>query len=238
MPEPKISCLIATHGRPHYLNLALEFFQKQTWPNKEALVLIDSDDLPIKSTIRKDLLKDVNVIRLPGRRPPGEKRNFGVMRAQGKYLAIWDDDDWYAPNRLADEIQPILQNKTDFAAFQTDIVFVLPEKRWLKLEPGATRVIGNGLNDTSTVCTVESWNKAGGNSSSMIGEIHDMLRRARKMKMRVDPVKNKNHFVYVRHPSTMMGPRFLTDHCLMAKRPYTFSRSLEDRYLEACRRDG
>lgn len=34
----------------------------------------------------------------------GQKRNFGSERADGKVIAVWDDDDFSAPGRLADQL--------------------------------------------------------------------------------------------------------------------------------------
>jgi glycosyltransferase involved in cell wall biosynthesis len=34
----------------------------------------------------------------------GQKRNFGSERADGEVIAVWDDDDYSAPGRLADQI--------------------------------------------------------------------------------------------------------------------------------------
>lgn len=37
----------------------------------------------------------------------GLKRNLGLKFCQGDYIAIWDDDDWYAPNRLEAQLAAI-----------------------------------------------------------------------------------------------------------------------------------
>jgi len=35
----------------------------------------------------------------------GMKRNLSIRVATGDYICVWDDDDWYAPHRIANQIQ-------------------------------------------------------------------------------------------------------------------------------------
>jgi len=55
----------------------------------------------------RDLIPDVENIRLihlEDQLSIGTKRNFGCERALGKIIAHWDDDDYSAPDRLADQL--------------------------------------------------------------------------------------------------------------------------------------
>jgi len=38
----------------------------------------------------------------------GEKRNISVKEADGDFVCIWDDDDWYDPNRLTEQMNHLL----------------------------------------------------------------------------------------------------------------------------------
>lgn len=40
----------------------------------------------------------------------GAKRNYGCERAAGEYVAHWDDDDYSAPGRLADQLSRISES--------------------------------------------------------------------------------------------------------------------------------
>jgi len=61
----------------------------------------------------RDLVPDsgnVRLIELSGAAEIGEKRNFGCDRAAGEVIAHWDDDDYSAPGRLADQLQRLQES--------------------------------------------------------------------------------------------------------------------------------
>jgi glycosyltransferase involved in cell wall biosynthesis len=100
-PLPLVSCTLLTYNRyPDYRHLveeAVESFLRQTYPNKELVVLNDCPG--------QELICDapgVRVINVPERFPTlGDKRNAAVAFARGQLIAPWDDDDISLPWRLS-----------------------------------------------------------------------------------------------------------------------------------------
>jgi mannosyltransferase OCH1-like enzyme/glycosyltransferase involved in cell wall biosynthesis len=125
---PLVSCLMVTCGRFEMAKRSIHCFCKQTYPNKE-LVIIDNDDTDILANWVKTLRDSRIVYRhLPNERKPlGELRNIAVERANGSYIAQWDDDDLSAPKRLA--IQMVVIHR-----FQTDACFLQREQLWYPQE--------------------------------------------------------------------------------------------------------
>ena len=74
----------------------------------------------------------VRLIHLAGWPEIGAKRNYGCERAAGDVIAHWDDDDYSAPERLADQVQRLLESGKAVTGFHsmrfTDGV------RWWKYE--------------------------------------------------------------------------------------------------------
>ena len=105
--KPLVSCLMLTMpGREKWRELALECFDAQTYPNRELLI--------------------VN-----GPKRIGEKRNIGCGQAEGEIICHWDDDDWSAPTRIADQVQRLQASGADITGYHR-MLFLSPEgERWM-----------------------------------------------------------------------------------------------------------
>jgi glycosyl transferase family 2 len=90
--SPLVRCICMTYNRPpdkqDLVEEAIESFLRQTYPNKELIVLNDCPG--------QELICDapgVRVINLPERFPTlGDKQNAAVRLSQGELIAFWDDD--------------------------------------------------------------------------------------------------------------------------------------------------
>jgi glycosyltransferase involved in cell wall biosynthesis len=82
-------------SRREWLPKAIACFESQTWPNKELLIVDDgSVDLQPSGRIRV-----LSIIA-----PLGEKRNLACERAAGEFIVHFDDDDFSAPERIAEQV--------------------------------------------------------------------------------------------------------------------------------------
>ena len=93
--EPLVSVVLATRDRPSFLVNALECYRRQTYTQRELIVVDSGDTFPADSTA----IAGVGgcLIRAPSGLLLGPKLNLGVARAQGTLCHKMDDDDWYAP---------------------------------------------------------------------------------------------------------------------------------------------
>lgn len=95
-----ITAIMPTKNRRECVPLAIHCFRQQSYLDIELVILDDgADDV-------SDLIPDDPRIRY--RRIPatvlGEKRNMCCALAQGEVIVHWDDDDWSAPGRIADQV--------------------------------------------------------------------------------------------------------------------------------------
>lgn len=98
--EPLISCLCLTMpGRKAFFHQALKCYYAQTWPNKMLTVVTDNG-----YGVWCDGIQNVT---FDERFTIGQKRNLGCSSVLGEYIAIWDDDDYYAPRRLEAQYQAL-----------------------------------------------------------------------------------------------------------------------------------
>ncbi|HEY7495851.1 MAG TPA: glycosyltransferase family A protein, partial [Candidatus Tectomicrobia bacterium] len=90
-----MSCLCVTEGRPAFMPWLLWCFDRQTWRQRE-LVLVDSSLAPLQMVGRND----VRVLSLPPGTRVGRKRNLALQEAHGEIITWFDDDDWQHPHKL------------------------------------------------------------------------------------------------------------------------------------------
>lgn len=102
---PFVSCVMPTYGRfPHLAHLvgeSVESFLRQTYPNKELLILNDC-----ASQILICDIPGVRVVNTAERSATlGGKYNRMVEMARGEIIAPWEDDDLSLPHRLASSVE-------------------------------------------------------------------------------------------------------------------------------------
>ena len=98
-----------TRGRPALLRRAVSCFQAQTHPRRELLIVWESDDRLTSeylATLDDPRIRTLQVPALP-KQSLGALRNLAVAEARGGIVAQWDDDDWYAPERLGEQLRAL-----------------------------------------------------------------------------------------------------------------------------------
>jgi len=108
-----VSVITCTNRRSYRSNL-FHNYSRQRYPTKELLIVVNDDGIPLEPYLRlARKLPNVRVFRVPGRVPLGACLNYAVKRAKHRYIAKFDDDDYYAPDYLADSLQSMRRSKAD-----------------------------------------------------------------------------------------------------------------------------
>jgi glycosyltransferase involved in cell wall biosynthesis len=102
---PKVSCLCLTKARRQWLPIAVECYRRQTHSPRELIIVADTED----DIIGLDLA-DARVL-FSGPATIGFKRNLGTRAATGEIIAVWDDDDFSAPGRLAHQAARLVETE-------------------------------------------------------------------------------------------------------------------------------
>jgi len=123
------------------------------------LIVADGEDV-------RDLLpsddETVRLIHLAGRTEIGEKRNFGCAEAHGSVILHWDDDDFSAAGRIADQVDRLIANEKSVTGYGR--MRFTDGRHWWQFSGQPGRVLGTSL------CYHRSWWERSKFLSIQIGE--------------------------------------------------------------------
>jgi len=117
----KVSVIIPTHKRPHFLNRAVDSVLAQTYHNIEVVVVDDnapdSDDRrhTIRAMRRYKSVKKVVYVMNDGPNGGGPARNRGIEAATGTYVTFLDDDDIYLPEKVEVQLRFMVDNDLEMS---------------------------------------------------------------------------------------------------------------------------
>ncbi|MEO8380957.1 MAG: glycosyltransferase [Acidobacteriota bacterium] len=195
--QPLVSCIMPTHDRRSFIPLALARFREQSYPNRELIIVDDGSDA-IGDLVRDE--PSVRYIRLDRRMSIGGKRNLACAEARGEIVAHWDDDDWYAPDRLLRQAAPILRGDADVTGLDNRFVLQMPLGRfWTTNRKLHSSMFACDVHGGTLVFRRSIWTAGLRYPEANLAEdavfVRDAVQRGRRL-LRVD---NEGTFVYVRH---------------------------------------
>jgi glycosyltransferase involved in cell wall biosynthesis len=121
-PRPLISCLMVTLDRLSLAKRAITCFARQTWENRE-LVLVTDGNARYREALRRFVdAAGIDRVRFvePGERLTlGALRNVSLAEARGDIVCQWDDDDCYHFDRLRVQCEELLRQQAG-ASFLSD----------------------------------------------------------------------------------------------------------------------
>lgn len=94
--QPLVTAVLLTANRPEMTRRAIDSFWRQTYSNKNLLMLNSGDTLSFPEF-------PLHLCTSSGK-SVGELRNLANAAGSGKIIAHWDSDDLSHPNRLAEQV--------------------------------------------------------------------------------------------------------------------------------------
>ena len=126
MIPPKVSIIMATYNRAHFILETLKSIQNQTFLNWECLIIDDGGTDNTKEIIapimedprfRYIIRTDSYLKGLPG------CRNYGLDLAKGEYVIFFDDDDIAHPQNLECCVEELDKGSIWFCRYIRDVFF-------------------------------------------------------------------------------------------------------------------
>lgn len=195
MKIPKVSVIIPTYNRAHFVIEAIESVLNQTFQDFEIIVVDDGST----DNTREALKKFGSKIRYTYQENRGvaAARNTGIRAAKGEFIAFLDHDDLWLPDKLSIQMDAFSKNKevglvyTDCVAFDKE--GKLPKGDRIRPSGWVFKQLFRrpfGLL-TGVVCKKECFNKCGlFNESFFTSDDYDMCLR----------ISTKHKFLFIDQP--------------------------------------
>ena len=114
--KPLVSIITPCLNGSRFLAHAVESVQAQTCADWELLIVDDGSDDGSDTQAKQLAVRDPRIVplRTRGRVGAGAARNLGLSAARGRYVAFLDCDDWWAPTKLAEQIDVMRRTTAGF----------------------------------------------------------------------------------------------------------------------------
>jgi glycosyltransferase involved in cell wall biosynthesis len=194
---PLVSCIMPTADRRALIAIALAGWTAQDYPHRE-LIVVDDGTAPVGDLVEQ--VAGARYLRLPSRTSIGEKRNLACQAARGSIIAQWDDDDFYATDRLSYQCEPLLAGRADITGLENRYVLQLPEGEFWTTSAQLHRsmFVGDVVGGT-LVYRRALFERGARYPHTSMAEDAMFLRAAVAAGARLDRLENRGTFVYVRH---------------------------------------
>lgn len=194
---PLVSCIMPTRDRPDFVLQSIRYFQQQDYPHRE-LIIVDDGPTGLQQQLPDD--PRIRYVHLSAGRSIGAKRNYACSLAQGRFIAQWDDDDWYAPNRLSAQVAPILTGAIDISGLTGTIFFDLEAWAFWGCTPRLhQRLFVEDVHGGTLVYDRRVWEKLAQYPDRSLAEDAFFLRQALRRGARMHRLANDHLFIYLRH---------------------------------------
>ena len=165
------------------------------YPNRELIIVDDSDTaLDVRG------VPGVCYFHTSARRTIGAKRNFACEQARGEIIAHWDDDDWYAPERLRYQAAPLVARQADLTGLENAFVLEPAGGRfWTTRRELHQRMFLGDVHGGTLVFRKQLFTEGLRYPELNLAEDAWLLHAALKQGKRLLRLSNPGVFVYMRH---------------------------------------
>jgi glycosyltransferase involved in cell wall biosynthesis len=185
-----------TRDRRPFVERSLAYFARQDYPNLE-LIIIDEGSDPVRDLLPADPRIRYRYLRKPLNM--GDKRNLACEMARGSIIAEWDDDDWYGPQRISQQVAPLLERGADISGL-TACFFDLERWQGWTCSPDLHRqMFLRDVHGGTLVFWRWVWKRLGPYPSVSVAEDAIFLDAVCRQGALLHKLPNRGSFVYLRH---------------------------------------
>ncbi|NEU59357.1 glycosyltransferase family A protein [Paenibacillus sp. ALJ109b] len=130
-----VSFIVCTN-RPQFFDNILQNYNRQRYKAKELIIILNHDSMNLQlyqNRVRKHA--NVSVYQVPESISLGQSLNAGITRARFPLIAKFDDDDYYSPFYLKEQVNGLRRTKSDIVGKHSCLVYLGASKTLLVRSP-------------------------------------------------------------------------------------------------------
>ena len=131
--NPEVSVIIPTYNSEAYIAQALQSVFDQSYRNWEIIMVDDASSDSTVQLARRFQDKRFKIVENSSNKGVSYSRNRGIKEAKGKWVALLDSDDWYAPQRLEKLLSVAYQQGADLIADDLLLIEDGRKRHWSSL---------------------------------------------------------------------------------------------------------
>ncbi|WP_230869319.1 glycosyltransferase [Iocasia frigidifontis] len=192
-----VSIITSTNKTEYSKNIFMNYNQ-QNYQDKELIIILNNNNLDIqKWQDYSKSFQNVQVFQLDESTTLGSCLNFAIEKSKGDYIAKFDDDDYYGPNYLIDQINCFSDVNTQIIG-RVERFMHFPESKILGIANiGVRNCFHNWIIGPSPVIKRDVFNKVKFNDINR-GEDQTFFRKCLKVGFKLY-TGNPFNYVQIRH---------------------------------------
>ncbi|MNI33050.1 Glycosyl transferase family 2 [compost metagenome] len=128
--------IITCTNRPQFFDNILKNYRKQAYKNKELIIILNNDSMDLEEYRGKTQSYDnVEVYKVPDKISLGQCLNCGITKTKFPLIAKFDDDDYYSPFYLTEQVSALKRMKSDVVGKHACLVYLEATKNLVIRSP-------------------------------------------------------------------------------------------------------
>lgn len=134
-----VSIIVCTN-RPEFFDNLLANYKTQQVKHKELIIILNKDSMKLKEyQLRAGSGHNISVYKLPESVSLGQCLNGAITKARYPLIAKFDDDDYYSPYYLKEQIRALNRTRSDIVGKHACLVYLEASRQLIVRSPKEQR---------------------------------------------------------------------------------------------------
>lgn len=188
--------IIACTMRQTYMNQVFNNFDRQTWKNKEMIIILNKNDMDINVWIKRAKKypgRKVRVYKVPEKYKLGKCLNFAIAKAKDGIITKFDDDDYYGAHYLTESINALRRRNASIVGKTSAFMYFEETKALMLFRAGSENKYRRSVKGGTLLFRKSLWRRVRFSENRVAGSDSDWITRCVRKGAKVYSVSKKNY---------------------------------------------